>query len=100
MVYLAQMHSTMHVPGRLLVNKQGKIELINVCEGLECSTVKLHFSAVLLKTPNSTVELEAPAVLCAMRLRTDALSMETSPAAAASPLPPGQLKTSKEGHFL
>lgn len=94
------MHSTMHVPGRLLVNKQGKIELINVCEGLECSTLKLHFSDVFLKTPNNAVEFEAPAVLCTMRLCTDTLPLETRPVAAASPLPPGELKTNKEGHFL
>lgn len=42
MVYLARMQTTMSMPGTLLFNKQKRMELINVCGGLECSTLRLN----------------------------------------------------------
>lgn len=54
----------MYVPGRFLFNKREKMGLINVCGGLECSTLRLNFSDALFKNYNSTLEFEVSDVLC------------------------------------
>lgn len=73
MVYLARMHSAMYVPERLLFNKRKKMELINVCGGLECSALRLNFSDVLFKNYNNTLEFELSDVLCTIKLYTNTL---------------------------
>lgn len=68
------------------------MELINVCGGLECSTLRLNFSDVLFKNYNSTLEFEVSDVLCNIKLCTNTLCFETNPFASASPLPPRGVK--------
>lgn len=89
----------MYVPGRLLFNKWKKMELINVCGGLECSTLRLNFSDALFKNYNSTLEFEVSDVLCNIKLCTNTLCFETNPLASASPLPPRGVKNQQTGNI-
>lgn len=68
------------------------MELINVCGGLECSTLRQNFSDVLFKNYNNTLEFEVPDVLCTIKLHTNTLCFETNAVASASPLPPRGVK--------
>lgn len=73
--------------------------LINVCGGLECSTLRLNFSDALFKNYNNTLEFEVPNVLCTIKLYTNTLCFETNAVASASPLPPRGVKNQQTGTF-
>lgn len=101
MVYLARMHSSIYLPGRLLFNKQKIIETINVCGGLECSTLRLNFTDVLFLNYNSSLECQVSDVLCTMKRYTNTLYFETSLVVLVFPLPPrgGKNNKLKEKNF-
>lgn len=73
------------------------MELINVCGGLECSTLRLNFSYVLFKNYNNTSEFEVSDVLCTIKLYTNTLCFETNPVASVCPLPPRGVKKQQTG---
>lgn len=73
------------------------MELINVCGGLECSTLRLNFSNVLFKNYNNTLESEVSDVLCTIKLYTNTLCFETNPVASVCPLPSRGVKKQQTG---
>lgn len=76
------------MPGRLLFNKQKKIEFINVCGGLECSTLRLNFTDVLFLNYNNSLDCQVSDVLCTMKLYKNTLYFETNLEVLVFPLPP------------